>query len=365
MKTTPKFFIHSALDDWGLDAAEMRVLLHLTRRQGKKDYAWPSISSIVDVCGLHRRTVCRAIAMLEAMNLIIKETRRAASGGHFTSNSYIVNHDADTWVARDVAKRNLNVVGHSGTTDCAQPEQPRGIVEPRDRHNGTIAEGQKGTTAEGHNGTCKSIQGEEEQIEENPMKNINSMTPTPPEAAKPTGQTTARSVEIPDIGFPKNHSENRGLSVSPDDDPDSSAFFKTQLPYRRSTRRATPSVPPQVASPAPALPQSASAKPNSFDYSPILLKGVTPPENVLRDWRDLRAFVLDCLERAGGPSRINSLMQDQPVVERCIKALKFAPVDHPMDLRAPIEHYLNSPQGRTAEGRTVEGVLNGMGHHWN
>src|SRR5262245_47994625 len=62
-------FIHSALDDAGLTAAEFRVYAHLSRRAGSGK-AWPSLSSICDVCKCRRSTAVKAIKSLESKNMI-------------------------------------------------------------------------------------------------------------------------------------------------------------------------------------------------------------------------------------------------------------------------------------------------------
>lgn len=67
---TNVIFIHSALDDFGLTAAEFRVYAHLSRRAGK-DGAYPGIDSMAQICCLSKPTVISAIRRLEEMGMLL------------------------------------------------------------------------------------------------------------------------------------------------------------------------------------------------------------------------------------------------------------------------------------------------------
>lgn len=63
-------FVHSALDDYGLDAQEFRIYAHLARRANGKSRAYPGITSMSESCRMNRHTVLRVINSLEERRLI-------------------------------------------------------------------------------------------------------------------------------------------------------------------------------------------------------------------------------------------------------------------------------------------------------
>ncbi|MCC7518003.1 MAG: helix-turn-helix domain-containing protein [Verrucomicrobiae bacterium] len=63
-------FVHSQLDDLGLDVYEFRIYAHLARRANGKTKAWPGITSMSRACRMKRHTVIRAIHQLEERGLI-------------------------------------------------------------------------------------------------------------------------------------------------------------------------------------------------------------------------------------------------------------------------------------------------------
>ncbi|MCC7517867.1 MAG: helix-turn-helix domain-containing protein, partial [Verrucomicrobiae bacterium] len=71
-------FVHSELDDLGLDAQEFRIYAHLARRANGRTKAWPGLSSMTKACRMNRHTVIRAIRGLEERNLIA--VRRKTGG---------------------------------------------------------------------------------------------------------------------------------------------------------------------------------------------------------------------------------------------------------------------------------------------
>ena len=71
-------FLHSALDDFGLDASTFRVYAHLSRRAGGGE-AWPAVASIAEVCRLHPTTVRTALRSLVTGRLITRQDRPGTS----------------------------------------------------------------------------------------------------------------------------------------------------------------------------------------------------------------------------------------------------------------------------------------------
>jgi len=63
-------FVHSELDDYGLDANEFRIYAHLARRANGKNRAWPGMTSMSIACRMNRHTVLRVIFCLECYGLI-------------------------------------------------------------------------------------------------------------------------------------------------------------------------------------------------------------------------------------------------------------------------------------------------------
>ena len=67
-------FIHSDLDDAGLDSREFRVFCHILRRAGKGD-AFPSGPSIAAKCRINKDTVWVILKALEDRGMISRESR--------------------------------------------------------------------------------------------------------------------------------------------------------------------------------------------------------------------------------------------------------------------------------------------------
>ena len=63
-------FIHSAIDDAGLDPFSFRVLMHLSRRANKSSMAFPGLESIATVTKISERQVRRAMEVLEARQMV-------------------------------------------------------------------------------------------------------------------------------------------------------------------------------------------------------------------------------------------------------------------------------------------------------
>ncbi len=95
-------YIHQDLDDLGLTVDAFRVYAHLARRAGKKNFAYPSYTSIGEHCfrlsypkaltASLRRKAIRAVAELERVGIIAVQ-RRVGKGFSLkanTSNAYTI-----------------------------------------------------------------------------------------------------------------------------------------------------------------------------------------------------------------------------------------------------------------------------------
>ena len=65
-------FIPAWMDDARLLPTDVRVLVHLWRRAGKKCICWPSAPSIARTCGLNRDTVWDSLARLEKTGFLTR-----------------------------------------------------------------------------------------------------------------------------------------------------------------------------------------------------------------------------------------------------------------------------------------------------
>lgn len=72
-------FIHSSIDDAGLDAASFRILCHLARRAGQDAAAFPSLKSMARTCRLNVKTVARRIRRLVEAGLVVRVRRPGLS----------------------------------------------------------------------------------------------------------------------------------------------------------------------------------------------------------------------------------------------------------------------------------------------
>ena len=83
-------FIHSSLDDAGLDPFEFRIFCHL-RRRAKDRKAWPGMRSIAEVTGISLNKVCTTIRSLQNKGFL--EVRKRP--GNHQSNIYLVRSPAE------------------------------------------------------------------------------------------------------------------------------------------------------------------------------------------------------------------------------------------------------------------------------
>lgn len=74
-------FIHSSLDEYGLDPYQFRVYSHLVRRAFPKGTCYPKISTIASTTCMSDRKVQQVLHQLEDKGLIKREARLADHGG--------------------------------------------------------------------------------------------------------------------------------------------------------------------------------------------------------------------------------------------------------------------------------------------
>lgn len=66
---------YSALDDARLPVHAFRLLLHLARRCSGKDFAWPGVASMAEICVMHEDSVYRSLDILKKRNFITVQKR--------------------------------------------------------------------------------------------------------------------------------------------------------------------------------------------------------------------------------------------------------------------------------------------------
>lgn len=76
-------FVHSELDDLGLDCYEFRIYAHLARRANSKSRAWPGITSMSHACRMKRNTVIRSVRGLELYGMIRVKRRSGGLSEYF------------------------------------------------------------------------------------------------------------------------------------------------------------------------------------------------------------------------------------------------------------------------------------------
>lgn len=92
-------YIQHEIDDLQLTPDASRVLIHLSRRAGKDNLAFPSYLKIGRHCFSYvskpnikpdslRRRAIRAVSELERKGLVKKETRRNKETGSYSTNHY-------------------------------------------------------------------------------------------------------------------------------------------------------------------------------------------------------------------------------------------------------------------------------------
>jgi DNA-binding MarR family transcriptional regulator len=90
-------FIHSQLDEAGLDPYSFRVYAHLARRAGKKKDAWPEEKTIAEMTKMSKRQVVRCMKILEERGMLTICQRPGVVGRH---NEYFLT-GPDEWTESD------------------------------------------------------------------------------------------------------------------------------------------------------------------------------------------------------------------------------------------------------------------------
>ncbi|MBD2036921.1 helix-turn-helix domain-containing protein [Leptolyngbya sp. FACHB-321] len=81
---TSVLFVHSLLDDYGLNVYEFRVLAHVARREGKSKQGngkgcFARQRNIADICCMSHRKAQEVLRILCAAGLLEKESRRGGT----------------------------------------------------------------------------------------------------------------------------------------------------------------------------------------------------------------------------------------------------------------------------------------------
>ncbi len=69
----PPIFVHSNLDEYGLDIYEFRVLAHVARRASKEQGCFTSQAKMAKICGLSQRKVLEVLKVLCGADILKKE----------------------------------------------------------------------------------------------------------------------------------------------------------------------------------------------------------------------------------------------------------------------------------------------------
>lgn len=88
-------FVHSAVDEAGLDPYEFRILMHLSRRANRKQMAWPSLRSMSDTTGISERKIREALGGLQARRMLTI----TQAPGHGNRHQYELT-DPTEWILK-------------------------------------------------------------------------------------------------------------------------------------------------------------------------------------------------------------------------------------------------------------------------
>lgn len=96
-------FISQAIDEYGLDPYEFRILAHVARRAGK-DICYASQETIANACGINKRKVMKALQTLCDVG-IIKKTRTGRSNHYTLQESGKWEHPSKLQALRSLQKQ--------------------------------------------------------------------------------------------------------------------------------------------------------------------------------------------------------------------------------------------------------------------
>lgn len=96
-KNVGMMFVHSLLDDYGLDLYEFRVYGHITRRTGGRidGRAFASNKRMAEACGMSPRKLQYVLKVLCAAGLIVKEENNS-----YRTNLYRLAYPRD-WMPKE------------------------------------------------------------------------------------------------------------------------------------------------------------------------------------------------------------------------------------------------------------------------
>lgn len=150
-------FIHSAIDDAGLDPFSFRVLMHLSRRANKSSMAFPGLESIATVTKISERQVRRAMDVLEARQMV--EISQAPGKGN--RHQYLLTAKS-RWILEPATQAGFNSESESGQAGRFKPDCQSGSF-----------------TREGN-----PLEGNPKDKEEVLKKSSDACIPEPPKPAK-------------------------------------------------------------------------------------------------------------------------------------------------------------------------------------
>jgi len=119
-------FIHSVLDDYGLESYEFRLYCHIVRRAGKPSKSqqkgcWEAIGNMADKCRIDIKTARKALAFLEDRRLITV-TKRPGYTSMMTLNGI------EDWKPCDRPEKTKS----QGTTKSGTTKNGRGVLPKTD-----------------------------------------------------------------------------------------------------------------------------------------------------------------------------------------------------------------------------------------
>lgn len=123
-------FVHSDIDDFGLNPSQFRIYAHILRRAGRLDRAWPGIDSMSRLCKMNRETVIEAIRFLEVHRLLRVQRTSGKSTIYFVTRR-------SQWVRPGNQSEIRN--------GADQSEMRNGVVGNRERHQSEIGNVRKST----------------------------------------------------------------------------------------------------------------------------------------------------------------------------------------------------------------------------
>lgn len=176
-------FIHSELDDLGLDPYEFRIYSRLVRRAGKHGVAHESVANMAEGCRMSERKARQALRVLEELGLVTRTERSGAT------TEYSLTHQRH-WVRRPEQVDS----GDTPARDAAPTPAPH-AAPPRHDMPPTPAPG----AAKGN--PLKVI----------PLKEVEPPTPLPKPKAK-----KSRAGELRHEFDPINVAENLPANFDPD-----------------------------------------------------------------------------------------------------------------------------------------------------